>query len=264
MKFSVVGTGFISPRHIEAINYVGGEIVDVVNDFRDPEAWKRVVRRKEPDCIVILTPNDLHYEIAVESMKAGKMILCEKPLAIDSVHVKNLIRGWGIFTVLQLRHHPIAKELKEKIKESDRYEIMMSISVHRDEKYYESWKGNKKRSGGILFNLGIHYFDMLLYLFGPAVKAEVKYFSDKLAIGEIRGKNYECEWKVSTIADKDRQRRVFKINGEKYNFSSKDNLSYENLHREVYKNLLEGKGVEPKDVLEVTLLIEKLNELSKK
>jgi len=263
MRFSVIGTGFISSRHFEAINYVKGEIVDVVNDFRSPNDWKGIVKKPEADCIVILTPNDLHYEMAMAVADEGKIVLCEKPLAIRVKQVEDLAKRENIFTVLQLRHHPIAKKLKKEIKKSEKYEIDMDISVYRDKDYYEGWQGQKERSGGVLFKIGIHYFDMLLYLFGGYKEVETNFLDDKTGYGTIKGKNYLCNWRVSTEEKKENQRRVFNINGEKYNFSSKDNLSYENLHREVYKDLLRGMGVTPRDVLETTILIEKLNKKEK-
>lgn len=258
MKFTLIGTGFIAPRHLEAINHVGGEVVDVVNDFRGKDEWKEAIKRPEADCIVILTPNDLHYDMIKESLDAGKIVLCEKPLCINSHDVQSFI-GEDVFTVLQLRHHEIAKMLKEAIKKDEKYEIEMDISVHRDKAYYDAWKGQWERSGGVLFKIGIHYFDMLLYLFGKPLSTTTFFLDDKQGSGSIEGANYKCNWHISTEAKKDKQKREFKINGISYNFSSKDNLSYGNLHREVYKDLLEGKGVKPKDILGVTELIEQLN-----
>ena len=243
---------------MEAIEYINGQVVDVINDFRDENLWREVVKKPEPDCIVILTPNDLHFEMAMTAAENDKIVLCEKPLAINSEQVKILAEKPNIFTVLQLRYHPKTQQLKKEIKQENKYEIEMDISVYRDEKYYQIWKGQKERSGGMLFNLGAHYFDLLLYLFGPANKVLTESLSDKTGTGIIEGDNYVCRWRMSTDEKRDNQRRVFRINGVSYNFSSKDNLSYENLHRYVYEDLLRGKGITPTQVLESTELIEKL------
>ncbi len=262
MKFSIIGTGFIMPRHVEAINNINGEIVDIINDFRSSEEWREIIKKPEADCIVVLTPNDLHYEMIKESIKSGKKVLCEKPLTIKSEEVKELMSYSDIYTVLQLRHHPKVKILKKEISSDQNYEIEMDVSAHRDPPYYECWKGQKERSGGVLFNLGIHYFDLLQYLFGMPEEVKTSKLNDKTGEGIIKGKNYSCRWRVSTDEPRETQRRVFKINGVNYNFSSKDNLSYENLHRFVYEDLLKGKGITPEEALKATKLIESLYENS--
>ena len=258
MNFSIIGTGFIMPRHAEAIDYINGKIIDIINTAPGEDKWKEIVKNPKTDCIVILTPNDLHFKIALAAVKNNKMVLCEKPLTINSDETKILAQYPNIFTVLQLRYHPLVKELKKKIKKNKYYEIKMDISVHRDKKYYQSWKGQKQRSGGLLFNLGIHYFDLLLYLFGKPKKVSTLNLKDKTAYGIIEGDNYICHWKLSTNEKRKNQHRVFKINDVDYNLSSKDNLSYENLHRYIYQKLLNRKGISPDKTLEITWLIEQL------
>lgn len=255
MKFSFIGTGFIMPRHADAIYAIGGKIVDVVNTGHGENAWKAMVRNTSADCIVIMTPNDLHVEMARAAVEAGKTALCEKPLGIKSEEIKQLI-GKPVYTVLQLRHHPLVKKLKEGIDKNKFYEIELDISVYRDPQYYASWKGQTARSGGVLFNLGIHYFDLLQNLFGQPEKISLASLSDKTGIGALEGENYKCRFKISTDEKRDSQRRVFKINGVDYNFSSKDNLSYENLHQFVYKDLLDGNGVTPEEAIKSVKLVE--------
>ncbi len=263
MKFSIIGTGFIFPINIQAIRDVGGEIRDVVNDTHGQNTWKDMIKNTDADCIVILTPNDLHFGMITASIEQGKIVLCEKPLVIKSEHAKILAEKPNIFTVLQLRHHPLVKEMKSEITDKEKYEIDMDISVYRDENYYKSWKGQKERSGGVLVNLGIHYFDLLLYLFGDAKKIKTTFLDDKTGQGIIEGDNYICNWRVSTDEKRENQRRIFKINGVNYNFSSKDNLSYENLHKFVYQDLLNKKGITPKESLKSIELVEKLYQYNK-
>lgn len=258
MKFTIIGSGFIMPRHAESINFVGGKIVDIINTAHGEDTWKEAVRNSVADCIVILTPNDLHFPIALESLRYNKTVLCEKPLVINSKDAAVLGQYKDIFTILQLRHHLIVKKLKEEISSAEKYEIEMDISVYRDEKYFQSWKGQKERSGGVLFNLGIHYFDVLLYLFGQPKKIQTDFLDDKTSAGVIWGDNFICHWKVSAEAPRDKQKRVFKINGVDYNFSSQDNLSYENLHRYVYQELMKGTGITPDVALSSIQLVEDL------
>ncbi len=260
MKFSIIGTGFIFPAHAEAIRTIGGKIRHVVNAMHDEDAWRKMIETTDADCIVILAPNDLHFPMAMAAAEAGKIALVEKPLTIKSSEAEILAAKPNIFTILQLRQHPLFKEMKANVSDRQNYNIEMDISVHRDEKYYKSWKGIKERSGGVLFNLGIHYFELLMHLFGEPTEISTFSLSDKTGTGTIKGKNYFCRWKVSTDEKKDNQRRVFKINGVDYNYSSKDNLSFENLHRHVYEDILQGKGITPNEAIKSIRLIEKLYE----
>lgn len=252
-KFAVIGRGFIYNLHAEAIAKIGGEIVDTIDESQGPDAWKERVKKTKADCIVILTPNYLHFEMAKFSAESGKMVLCEKPLTLKSKEAKILTRYPKIFTVYQLRYHPSVKELKDKLKENESYQIEMDISVHRGEDYWKSWKGNFEKSGGILFNLGIHYFDLLLYLFGEPIEILTKLLTEKTGEGVIKGKNYSCHWRINAKAEKNKQCRLFKINGVDYDFVSK-----ENLHFYVYKDLLKGKGITAKEALKSIELIEKI------
>lgn len=256
-KFAIIGRGFIFNQHKDAIFKIGGEIVDVVDESNGPDAWKEMVKNTKADCIVILTPNYLHFEMAKFSAENGKIVLCEKPLALKLKEVKILTKYPNIFTVYQLRYHPSVKKLKEEIKENEKYQIEIDISVHRDKDYWKSWKGKWDKSGGILFNLGIHYFDLLLHLFGEPIEISIKLLTDKKGKGIIEGRNYFCNWQINTDIPKENQQRIFKINETNYDFSSK-----ENLHIFVYRDLLKRKGVTPKEALKSVELIEKIYENS--
>lgn len=253
MKFLLIGNGFIAPRHIDAIKEIKGEITDIIDIDR---SWQDAVKNTNADCVVILTPNDLHFEMAKLAAECQKIVLCEKPLTIDSKQAEILSKYPNIFNVLQLRHHPDIKKIKKTIKETNNIE--MDISVYRDENYYKIWKGQKERSGGVLFNLGIHYFDLLLYLFGEPEKTIIHNLDDKTGTGIIEGKNYLCRFRISTDEKKENQRRIFRINGIDYNFSSKDNLSYEDFHKFVYEDLLKNKGVVPLEAVKSIKLVENL------
>ena len=252
-RFAIIGKGFIYNLHAEAITKIGGEIVDIVDESGGPDAWKEMVKKTEADRVVILAPNHLHFEMVKFSAENGKMVLCEKPLALKSEEARILSQYPNIFTVYQLRYHPFTNKLKSEIKEKENYKVEINVSVHRDEDYWKSWKGVQDKSGGIIFNLGIHYFDLLLYLFGEPTEVSTKLLIHKTAEGKISGKNYSCNWRISAEAPKDNQYRLFKINGVNYDFSSG-----ENLHTFVYQDLLEGKGITPKESLKSIELIEKI------
>jgi UDP-N-acetyl-2-amino-2-deoxyglucuronate dehydrogenase len=258
LKFLLIGDGFIAPRHKEAISEIGGELVGVIDKDKGENAWKSAILEKEAQYVVILTPNDLHFEISKFAAENGKIVLCEKPLAIKTSDVIELDKFPNIFSVLQLRYHPDIEKIKAEIKKDFKNDIEMNISVYRDENYYNGWKGKIEKSGGPLFNLGVHYFDLLLYIFGDEKIISLDYLSDKTGKGKIEGDNYICNFTISTDAERKNQKRVFRINDKQYNFSSQDNLSYENLHRFVYEDLINGMGVRPKEALKAINLIENL------
>ena len=263
MKFSIIGTGFIFQKHIDAIKAINGEIVEAIGEG-SCVSWKKVVKNPNTDCIVILAPNYLHYPIALASAKAKKMVLCEKPLALSSKEIERLKDFPNIFTVFQLRHHPEILKLKEKISLQSRkrlssqqklHKVKIKILLSRSKEYFRSWKGKKEQSGGFLFNVGIHYFDLLIYLFGGYDDVEVFYLKRKEGKGLIKGKNYLCEWHFSLNANKEKQERIFQIDNKKINLSSK-----ENLHIYVYKDLKKKKGVLPEEALKSVQLIERIYE----
>lgn len=260
MKYSIIGTGFIFRKHFQAIKETGGEIVDVVNETHGRgEEWKKAVRNPGADCVVILAPNYLHYPIAMAAADAGKIVLSEKPLAIKSEHARELAGRKNIFAVQQLHYHPSVKKMKQEVDPGKHYGIDIDISVYRDQHYFNGWKGDMEKSGGPLFTLGAHYFELLLSIFGPAVEMSTGYLDEKTGEGTVKGKNYDCKWRISVGAKIDEPwKRVFTINGEPFNLSSKENLAEENLHGFVYRDLLEGKGITPAEVIPSIELIEKL------
>lgn len=262
--FTIIGTGFIFPRHINAIQAVGGEVVDIINDFGGRSVdWIRVLLTTQAKYVVILTPNILHFDMTFIARRMNKIVLCEKPLTINSNQARVLAEMDDVYVVLQLRHHPLVAEMQEQIKKAvGKIKVDMDIAMHRPPEYFESWKGKKALSGGLLFNLGIHYFDLLLYLFGSAKKVQMDYDDGRLATGTIEGAKYTCKWRLSAAENKESQRRTFVVSTGKekkeYNFSSKDNLSFEDLHIAVYRDLLAGKGVSPQEALKSIELVEKL------
>jgi len=260
MNYAIIGTGFIFRKHLQAIQETGGTVVDVCDITHGRgEEWKKIVKNPEADCVVILAPNYLHCPIAMAAADEGKLVLVEKPLALKSGDVEELAKRKNIFVVQQLRYHPEVKRLEKEISKDKSYEIKMDISVYRDNHYFNGWKGDIEKSGGPLFTLGVHYFELLLHLFGPALEAKMDHFDGKTGEGTIKGANYDCRWRVSVGAKIDEPwKREFIIDGEAINLSSKENLAEENLHQFVYRDLENKQGVVPLDVLPVIRLIEKL------
>jgi len=241
--FFIVGNGFILPKHEEAIKAVGGEIVGNVSGL---EFWGEEIAETEAEWIVILTPNFTHEQIIDVALANGKRVICEKPLVLSSGTAKKYIDK-PVYTIHQLRYLPI------RFDKADIYNAEMNVSVSRSEDYFKSWKGNPMLSGGLLMNVGIHYFDLMLYHLGEATSVRLEKYAEERAEGWVEGKNYKCHFVVDLLAPKDKQERCFTINGQRTELVSK-----ENLHTNAYRDILSGNGLTAKEAMKSISLIEQL------
>lgn len=244
-KFIVIGTGFIFKKHLEAIQAIGGEILCATNQ---PSGWEQTIR--SADYVVLITPSYLHYEMIKEIKRrfSAKRIICEKPLALSTQEIEDLPQN-GIYTILQLRNH------KTDIEKAEIYYLNLEVIAPRDADYWNTWKGKRKGSGGILLNVGLHYFDYIENKFGEPINVETYHIDDKKAFGRIYGKNYICDWKIDCEgANPYRQaKRVLSVNGKEYDLTEK-----ENYHIKEYENILTGEGITPKEAIKSIKLIEKI------
>lgn len=266
MKFALCGNGFIGPRHVDAIRKTGGELLMLADTDRakfgygvhctkSHEFLTALPRWKEVDCVVVCTPNDTHAEISRWAERHGKTVLCEKPF-----HITDDLDGFErTFVVMQLRHHPVMGKLKA-IDKASVEDAHLYVRVKRGPDYWTGWKGDERRSGGILFNLGVHYLDVMLQIFGTEYDIIESMVEEATAYCVVRFKGMRNPVRMTfSITDTDEgQDRFLMLNGEKHRFSDKDNLSFEDLHVKVYEDLLEGKGVRPADLKELTSFILKL------
>lgn len=272
LNFAIVGAGFIFDRHLAAIEHIGGKLLMVCDTDEtkkekldsDVEFYTSVNKmvvtekfNKEVDWVVVCVPNGEHRKIMEAVIVRGKNVLCEKPLVISTkalAKIKELAERWNskVFTVLQLRESPKLQQLKESL--GNKNKIKMDLSMKRGDFYWEGWKGDPYQSGGLLFNIGVHYFDLLLWLFGRVHTYQVDNFGMKEADGKLFLEDAMVDWSISLNADKDNQYRVFEINGERLNLTR----ILESLHNKVYEQLLEGKGTTLEDVTPVIQLCEQM------
>ena len=266
-KFALIGLGFISESHIDAIENVGGKLllacdVDTNTFFKAPDYtvvhndWILMMkdpRFKEIDYVSICTPNYLHFPMALEARARGKKVICEKPLVLDcgeTYHLDNEVN-----TVLQLRHSPLYLQMGPALKETN--EVAMDIHVHRGEWYFLSWKNDIVRSGGMCMNIGVHYFDLLMLLFGSLHVEEAEWVvPDRIAKGVLTNENTFISWTLSIIEPKATQRRQLNINGRMFNLNRK----FESLHTRVYEDVLEGNGIKPHSVRDSIKLVNNINQ----
>lgn len=241
-KFAVIGKGFIYPRHEQAIQANGGEVIMTCDidpakgaDFLDWVEMFNHPKFKEVEFVSICTPNYLHSIMTREALLKGKKVLCEKPLSINGTQGME-----GVKTVLQLRHNPAVQHLHQNPPES----IHVEARMFRDEKYWNSWKGNEIMSGGVLYNLGVHYIDLLVYIMGEDWDIQEVQKTNKRVSGKINFLNGSATFHIEIVDDKSQQGRVLVADGAEIVLSNQENLSYEDLHKDVYRDFIDGRGID--------------------
>ena len=264
-KLVLVGRGFIAPRHEAAIKYVGGELLAVcdldsakaINDLpfcRHYPDLQLMPCWKDINTVVVATPNDTHVEIAKWALDKGKKVILEKPAALNLKELSQ-IQHDDCYVVLQLRHHPVMERLRMR----KPAKVYLYVKVKRGHDYWTGWKGDHKRSGGILANLGCHYLDCVLELYGydyTVIEAET---GERLATGLLKFKNGpDVRFRIEIGATDEECDRFIQIDDEFFRFSNKENLSQEDLHKNVYEDFVQGKGVRPDDLIPLTELLDQL------
>jgi len=231
-KFAVIGKGFIYPRHKQAIEKLDAEVFLSCDKERD---WVEMFNHPDFDKVThvsICTPNYLHAVIAREALLRGKKVLCEKPLSINGTQGLDDVK-----TVLQLRYHP---ELQKMNKPK---ELTITAKMFRDDAYWNSWKGNEVESGGILYNLGVHYVDLAIFLLGDSWEILKVNKNNRLVVAKVRFGESIVNFHIQIVDDRRGQGRSLIADGKEITLSNQDNLSYEDLHTEVYKEFLAGRGI---------------------
>jgi UDP-N-acetyl-2-amino-2-deoxyglucuronate dehydrogenase len=278
-NFAITGVGgYIAPRHLKAIKDTGNSlkvacdpsdsvgILDrfsyEVSYFREFERFDRHIEklRRLPEeqrihYVSICSPNYLHDAHMRFALRIGADAICEKPLVLnpwncDALQELEHETGHRITTVLQLREHPSIVALKEKLakeKSSKKYDINLTYITSRGRWYLVSWKGDMERSGGLATNIGIHFFDMLIWLFGPVIGSEVHHASATKVAGFLELQNARIRWFLS-IDSNDLPQSCIEKGQYTYRSITMDDTELEfsdgftDLHTLVYKRILEGKG----------------------
>jgi UDP-N-acetyl-2-amino-2-deoxyglucuronate dehydrogenase len=253
-KWAIIGMGFIASRHINSIQRIGGELLftcDIDPDknatYKDWRAMLLDTHWSEVTHVAICTPNYLHFEMAMNLQ--DKIVLCEKPLTIN--YQKAMLLSENVNAVLQLRYHPRLQDLEA-------HDVSVTAKMFRDENYWNGWKGDIDKSGGILFNLGIHYIDLLIFLLGEPKKIIKAYTNHYLAVGEIEFEKGMGRFQIEILDSREGQYRKILVDGKEISLSDKDNLSYEDLHLDVYKALMQDKGIKPKEAARSIKLVEQI------
>ncbi len=278
-NFALIGAaGYIAPRHMKAIKDTGNLLVAALDPFdsvgvidsyfpeahffTEPERFDRhldKLRRTitgKVDYVSICSPNYLHDAHIRMALRNGAHAICEKPLVLNPWNLDALSEieretGKKVFTILQLRHHPVIMQLKKEVSQNTdpdkRYHIQLEYITSRGSWYHHSWKGNTEKSGGIATNIGVHFFDMLTWIFGPATTNAVTQYENDRAAGHLTLAKADVDWFLSINAEtlpnevKQQNKRTYRsltIEGKEIEFSD----GFTDLHTVSYQNILNGTG----------------------
>ncbi len=275
-RFAIIGAaGFVAERHIRAIKETGNEVVAAMDPFDVmgrmdsyfPEAefftsedeleafFAKCQKENNPvDFVSICSPNFLHFKHIELALKNGCNVICEKPLVIqaadlDKIETLEAETGKKVYTVLQLRYHPAILQLKKEVDSntSGSYSVNLTYITSRGKWYAKSWKGDPAKSGGVAANIGIHFFDMLSWIFGNVKKNEVRFYEPTKAAGGLTLEKASVNWFLSidavdlpeaAIIKGQRTWRSIAVNGTEIEFSG----GFTDLHTETYRQILAGNG----------------------
>jgi UDP-N-acetyl-2-amino-2-deoxyglucuronate dehydrogenase len=278
-NFALIGAaGYVASRHMKAIHETGNQLVatldpsdsvgiidsyfpdaDFFTEFerfdRHIDKCRRAGGDRQIDYVSICSPNYLHDAHVRFALRSGADAICEKPLVlnpwnIDGLAEMELDTGRKVHTILQLRLHPVVVELRDQIRRhasATKHEVDLTYITSRGKWYHRSWKGDVKKSGGVATNIGVHFFDMLHYVFGGLQENRVHRRNEDQAAGFLEYEHARVRWFLSvneqdlpTAQRKAGQRtyRSITVDGKELEFSG----GFTDLHTRSYEEILAGRG----------------------
>ena len=276
-KFALIGAaGYIAPRHMKAISETGNDLVaaydpfdsvgiidshfpnaDFFTEFERFDRHIELLKRKKSrlDYVSICSPNYFHDAHCRFGLRHGADVICEKPIVLNPWNIDALQEieketGNNIYNILQLRLHPSVIALKKKIEAAPKdkvFDVDLSYLTSRGNWYYTSWKGDKDKSGGIASNIGVHFYDMLMWIFGSVKQNIVHIHNHDRAAGYLELERARVRWFLSINYDvipenvKNTGARTYRsitIENEEFEFSG----GFTELHTKSYNEVLKGNG----------------------
>jgi len=299
-KFGMLGaSGFVAPRHMKAIHTLGHQLkaacdpydgVGVLDRyfpncrfFTEVERFDRYLERcrrnssdEHIEYLSICSPNYLHDAHCRLAIRSGATAICEKPLVISPWNLDQLSTlesesGQRIFTVLQLRLHESVKALKQQLEAEqnsggERTQIELTYVTRRGPWYHQSWKGDPNKSGTLAMNIGIHFFDMLLWLFGSMHEQRVHLREPKRIAGTMELEHADVRWLLSidsndlparSVALGHHAYRALKMGNHSFDFST----GFDDLHTKVYRDILNGGGYGVEDARPAVELVHQIRHI---
>ncbi len=276
-NFVLIGAaGYVAPRHMKAIKQTGNNLLATLDPsdsvgiidsyfpnadfFTEFERFDRhvskLIREGTPiDYVSVCSPNYLHDSHIRFGLRIGANVICEKPLVLNPWNLNGLRdieveTGLSINTILQLRLHSVVQKLYQQVRQSDPdkiYDVDLTYITSRGNWYYTSWKGANEKSGGIATNIGIHFFDVLHWIFGPVKSNIIHLHTHDRASGYLELEQARVRWFLSIDegaipeelrAQGARTYRCMKVDGEEMEFSK----GFNDLHTLSYESVLKGEG----------------------
>jgi UDP-N-acetyl-2-amino-2-deoxyglucuronate dehydrogenase len=277
-NFVLIGVGgYIAPRHLKAIKDTGNNLLaaldthdsvgildtyfpkaDFFTEFERFDRHCEKLRRSGTPIhyVTVCSPNYLHDAHARFGLRIGADVICEKPVVLNPWNVDALMdiekqTGRNVYTILQLRLHPAILKLRDEVLKAapdKKYEVGLAYITPRGKWYQHSWKGDVEKSGGIATNIGLHFFDILLWIFGEVVTSTVTEHTHNTASGQLLFKNARVNWTLSidekdlpatALEKKQAAYRSLNINGRDVDFGD----GFSDLHTRSYEEILAGSGI---------------------
>jgi len=277
-NFGITGVaGYIAPRHLQAIKDTGNMLIAAMDPHdsvgildryfpnasffteferfdRHLEKLRRTCSKEKIDYLTICSPNHLHDAHIRLALRLGANAICEKPLVLnpwnlDALQELEKDSEGKVYTILQLRVHPSLIELKNKLQleKQKKHDVLLTYITSRGPWYKYSWKGEHHKSGGIATNIGIHFFDLLMWYFGGMERVEVHYSSEDKMSGFIELEKANVKWFLSidrndlpeeVVKNGKTTFRSIKVDDKEVEFTE----GFTDLHTKVYSETLEGRG----------------------
>lgn len=276
-NFALIGAaGYIAPKHLRAIKDTGSHLSLAydINDsvgimdsifpqseffteferFYDFAHQLKRISNRALDYVSICTPNHLHHPHITSGLRLGADVICEKPLVptlelLDDLLLVEGETGKKVFNILQLRHHAAILELRKKVSEAPqntKFDVELTYITSRGKWYAESWKGDNRKSFGVATNIGVHFYDMLHFIFGNLQENKVHYVDQNKVAGYLEYERARVRWFLSIdsndlpddVKGKKTTYRNIDISGEQMEFSD----GFNDLHTVSYQEILAGRG----------------------
>ena len=276
-NFGLIGAaGYIAPRHMNAIKDLGHQlsiaydindsvgIIDSISPqsefyteferFYDRASQLKRYPKSALDYVSICSPNYLHHSHITGGLRLGADVICEKPLVptpalLDDLELVEKETGKRVFNILQLRHHDAILKLRDRVAKAPldkKFDVELTYITYRGKWYFESWKGDQRKSFGVATNIGVHFYDMLHFVFGKLQKNVVHYSGEAKAAGYLEYERARVRWFLSIDANdlpedvkgKKTTFRSIDISGEQLEFSE----GFTDLHTISYQEILQGRG----------------------
>lgn len=276
-NFALIGAaGYIAPRHLKAIKDTGNNLIAAMdpfdsvgildsyfpkaNFFVEFEIFDRHIEKLKRqgihlDYVTVCSPNYLHDAHIRFGLRHGADVICEKPIVLNPWNIDALSEieqetNKKIYTILQLRLHPNVIALRKMVAESDankRFDVDLKYITSRGNWYHYSWKGDVYKSGGIATNIGVHFFDMVTWVFGDVIENNVHYHTGSNAAGLLKLERADVKWELSIDENdlpaeaREAGKKTFRstlIDGEEFEFSD----GFTDLHTKCYEQILAGNG----------------------